>query len=330
MRARTVAWTITGLLLAAILLYVALRGVDLGQLARTITSANPWLVTGCCVLTTVNLAFRAARWRILLNGEGRVAYPTVFWATAAGYFGNNFLPARAGELVRTFLITTASQLDTAYVLATALAERVADAIVLVLVASIALMVFPAQSGFLAGAARPFAIAGLIGAIVLIVLPRTGGWPHRVIARTPMPPALRRLADTAVDGAIRGLRTFHGGAALSRFLALTAVIWTLDAFIAIVAAAAIGIDLAVPISLLLLASLGLASALPSSPGYVGIYQFVAVTVLEPFGYTRADAIALVVVMQATSYGVNALWGSIGVVRYRRSVREPANVGGPIGR
>lgn len=330
MRARTVAWAIIGVLLAAVFLYAALRGVDLAQLGHTIASANPWLVIGCCVLNTVNLAFRAARWRILLNAEGDVPYGTAFWATAAGYFGNNFLPARAGELVRTFLITAASGLDTAYVLATALAERVVDAIVLVLIASIALMVFPAESGFLSGAARPFAIAGLVGAFVLVVLPRTGGWPHRVIARLPMPPALRRFADTAVDGAIRGLRTFHGGAALSRFLALTAIIWTLDTFIAIVAAAAIGVDLAWHVSLLLLASLGLASALPSSPGYVGIYQFVAVTVLEPFGYRRADAIALVVVMQATSYAVNALWGAIGVVRYRRRVRETANAGGSIGR
>ncbi len=330
MRARTVLWASIGVLLAAVFLYAALRGVDVRQLGRTLASANPWLVGGCCVLTTVNLAFRAARWRLLLNAEGRVPYATAFWATAAGYFGNNVLPARAGELVRTFLITGASGLDTAYVLATALAERVIDAIVLVLVASVALMAFPAESGFLSGAARPFAVAGLIGAFVLVVLPRTGTWPHRTVARLPLPPALRRFADTAVDGAIRGLRTFHGGAVLSRFLALTAIIWTLDAVIAVVAGAAIGVALTWHVSFLLLAALGLASALPSSPGYVGIYQFVAVTVLEPFGYSRASAIALVVVMQLTSYGVNALWGAMGVLRYRRHVREPANAGGAIGR
>jgi uncharacterized membrane protein YbhN (UPF0104 family) len=330
MRARTVVWATVAVLLAAVFLYAALRGVDLRQLGHTIVSANLWLVTVCCVLTTVNLALRSARWRVLLNSEGRVPVAQAFWATAAGYFGNNFLPARAGELVRSYLITSASGLDMAYVLATALAERVVDAIVLVLLASVALVLFPAESGFLSVAARPFAIAGLIGVTVLVVLPRTGTWPQRTIARLPMWPGLRRLATTAVDGAIRGLGTFHAGAVLWRFLALTAIIWTLDASIAIVAAAAIDVALAWHVSLLLLAALGLASALPSSPGYVGIYQFVAVTILEPFGYGRADAVALVVVMQVTSYAVNALWGAIGVAHYRRSMREMADAAASISR
>lgn len=330
MPGRKVVWTLAGVLLAAVLLYLALRGVDVRQLGRTLASANPWLVAAACALNTLTLALRAARWRILLNGEGQVGYPPVFWATSAGYFGNNFLPARAGELVRTVLVTSASGLDTAYVLATALAERVVDAIVLVLIASTVLMLLPAQSGFLIGAARPFAVLGVIGAFVLIVLPLTGTLPHRAIARVPMPGTLRPIADAAVDGAIRGLRTFHSASRLSLFVALTAVIWTVDAYAAIVTAASIGVTLALPISFLLLSALGLSSALPSSPGYVGIYQFVAVTVLAPFGFSRAHAIAVVVVLQAASYAVNALWGSIGVVRYRRGVRARANAGAPIGR
>ena len=42
----------------------------------------------------------------------------------------------------------------------------------------------------------------------------------------------------------------------------------------------------------LAALGLASAAPSTPGYVGIYQFVAVSVLAPFGFVREQALVFV--------------------------------------
>src|SRR5258708_21774040 len=112
---------------------------------------------------TATLFLRACRWRILLNAEGSIGVSTAFWATAAGFFGNNFLPARAGELVRTFMISSRSPLESAYVLATALSERVADAIVLVVISALVLLLVPAQPGWLAGAARPFAILGLLGA-----------------------------------------------------------------------------------------------------------------------------------------------------------------------
>jgi hypothetical protein len=313
-------WVI-GIAVAGLLLYFALRGTDLHQLLQTIAGARPGLVGVSCALTTVTLALRAARWRLLLNAEGRVPYATTFWASAAGYFGNNFLPARAGELVRTFLITSASGLDAAYVLATALSERVIDAVVLVLIASVVLTMFPAQSGWLVGAARSFGILALAGAIVLIVVPFTTALTQHAIGLAPR--RLRPLAERAFDSASRGLRALHDARRLSAFLAFTAVIWTLDAFAVIAVGSALGLRVTLPIGLLLLSAMGLASALPSTPGYVGVFQFVAVMVLTPFGFTRADAIGLVVVLQVASYAVNAFWGTIGVARYRRAARGLGN-------
>lgn len=306
-------------LLAAVFLYIALRGVDLRQLGQALAAARPGLVAATCGISTLTLAARAARWRILVNSEGCVPYDTVFWATAAGYFGNNFLPARAGELVRTFLIRSASGLETAYVLATAISERVVDAIVLTLIASVVLLWFPAQSGWLVNAARPFAVVSSIGALVLIVVPLTGTLSQRAIAAAPLPRRVRAWASEAVDSAIRGLRAFHSRRRLSEFAALTAVIWTGDAIAAIVAAAALGLHLSMPLSFLLLSAMGLASAVPSTPGFVGVYQFVAVMVLSPFGFSRAQAISLVIVLQLASYAVTAVWGSVGIARYRRETR-----------
>jgi len=48
---------------------------------------------------------------------------------------------------------------------------------------------------------------------------------------------------------------------------------------------VGVHISFRIALLVLTALGLSSALPSTPGYVGIFQFVAVTVLAPFGIDR---------------------------------------------
>jgi hypothetical protein len=85
----------------------------------------------------------------------------------------------------------------------------------------------------------------------------------------------------------------------------------------VGGAALGFRIPLSAAFLLIAALGLASALPSTPGYVGIYQFVAVTVLTPFGFSRTDAIAYILVAQALMYVVIGFWGSLGLLRYRRT-------------
>jgi glycosyltransferase 2 family protein len=241
-----------------------------------------------------------------------------FWATTAGLFGNNFLPARAGELIRVYMISAQCGLTKAYVLATALSERIADAVILAVMSAIVLLTLSPPPGWLAGAAKPMAILGLLGAAAIVVLPSLGSVGRAVIARAPFPDTLRLRLVTAMEQGLRGLRGFHDGRRLAGFLCLAVVIWMIDAGGTVIAAWALGLQVTPAAAFLLIAGLSLGSALPSTPGYVGIYQFVAVSVLTPFGLSRADAIAFILVTQALGYVVVGLWGSLGFYRHRRSV------------
>ena len=294
-------------LLAAVLLYYSLRGIEWREVARIIAGAAAGGLALTAGLSTVTLFLRACRWRILLNAEAHVSVPTAFWATAAGYFGNNFLPARAGELVRSFMISSGAGLEAAYVLATALAERAADAIALVVISAVVLLTLPDLPGWLSGAARPFAFLALIGALGIAVLPLLGSIARKAIERSPLPHAWRPRLIEMMEHALRGLRAFHDTRRFSAFLALTVAIWCMDALGVMITADALGLPMPFSAAFLLVASLGLGSALPSTPGYVGIYQFVAVTVLGPFGFSRSDAIAYILVGQAVSYVVIGFWG-----------------------
>ena len=83
------------------------------------------------------------------------------------------------------------------------------------------------------------------------------------------------------------------------------------------------SLTIPHALVLLAALGLSSAIPSTPGYVGVYQFVAVSVLVPYGFSRADAIAYMLISQVLNYLVVSFWGLLGLwqIRRRSGAGEP---------
>jgi hypothetical protein len=114
-----------------------------------------------------------------------------------------------------------------------------------------------------------------------------------------------------------MRAFHHARRLTGFLALTMLIWCLDAAGTVITGAALGLDIRIGVAFLLIAGLGVASALPATPGYVGIYQFVAVTLLTPFGFSRTAAIAYILVAQALFYVLIAFWGSLGFWHYRRT-------------
>ena len=303
--------------LAAVFLYYSLRGIEWGEVARIVRNADAGLLILCAAIATASLFLRAWRWRILLNAGGSVGFSTAFWATAAGLFGNNFLPARAGEIVRTLMISSRSGLDGTYVLATALSERVADAIVLVVISAVVLLTLSSPPGWLARAARPFGVLGLIGALAIAILPLLGPAVRRMIDRLPLPDALRPRAIAAMEQGLRGIAAFHDVRRLLAFIGLALAIWGLDAVGTMIAGAALGFHIPISVALLLITGLSVGSALPSTPGYVGIYQFVAVTVLTPFGFSRTDAIAYILVAQALMYVVIGLWGSLGLWRYRRA-------------
>ncbi len=314
-RPHAIYW-ILSLALAGGLLYYSLRGIEWDRVWSLVRSANLEGVALSLAIMTLTLFLRAMRWRILLCAEKPVSVPLAFWATAAGYLGNNLLPARAGEVVRTMMVSARSGISRTFVLTTALSERVVDAIVLITISGVTLITLREKPGWLADAARPFAILGLCGVACIAFVPIFESFWFRCLARIPVPHALRDKVEHVLRMVLQGIRSFHDPRRLMGFVALTAVIWFLDAETTVVVANSIGVGISLPVAFLLIAGLGLGSALPSTPGYVGIYQFVAVTILTPFGLSRTDAIAYILLMQALNYVCILTWGLIGFARSRR--------------
>lgn len=292
-RGRAWSWALS-IPLAAFLLYLSLRGVDWKGVWRTIAGARWGLLAAGCGCSCFSFFLRALRWRILLNAEESFSVGTVFTANMAGYLGNSFLPARAGELVRTLAISARSSLSKTYVLTTALSERLMDAIALVLWSSLLLLGEGAKPRWMVDLSRTTALAAAASALALALLPHMEGvWRNR----------LPRFAEQV----LLGMRAFHNVGRFLGFAVLTVAIWMTDAFGAMLGAYGLHLHFSFTLAMLLIAGMGLGSALPSTPGYVGIYQFVAVTILTPFGISRDAALAYILVAQASAYVVTLALG-----------------------
>lgn len=308
------SWVLPSLL-AVVLLYFSLRGVEWRRVWTTIATARWQYIVAAGLITCWSFFLRSCRWRILLNAEAHFSVGTVFWANMAGYLGNSFLPARAGELVRSFIISSQSSLSRTYVLTTALSERTMDAIALVLWSSVVLLGVNPKPRWLDGVGRTMAVMAGAGLLAIVVLPHTGNLCQAIIRRLPLPAALKVKLLGLAEQVLLGLRAFHNVKRMAGFGLLTVVIWVSDAASVIVGAAGVGLHLSFAMAALLLTGLGLSSALPSTPGYVGIYQFVAVSVLTPFGVSRDLALANILIWQAMAYVVVLIFGLPGLYRFR---------------
>jgi glycosyltransferase 2 family protein len=306
--ASTAHWKwLVSIALAAALLYYSLRGVEWARMWTIILGARWEYFLASGLIVCVSSVLRALRWRILLNAEANLGVWTVFRANMAGYLGNNFLPARAGEVIRTLLISRRSNLSKTYVLTTALSERLMDVIALVLASSIVLMGVHPKPEWMSDLSRSMAIVATIGALTVTLVPHTGNLLTNLLGRLPLPTALHTKLVGLSEQVLLGMRAFHDWGRFGGFIALTAAIWTCDALSAMVGSRALGLNLTFSVAMLLLTGLGLGSALPSTPGYVGIYQFVAVSVLVPFGVTKDAALAYILITQAVGYVVVVLLG-----------------------
>ena len=91
---------------------------------------------------------------------------------------------------------------------------------------------------------------------------------------------------------------------------------------LVLAAALGLTAMTPaLALLLVVALALSSVAPSTPGYLGVYQFVAVSVLGPFAIAQSEALALVLLFQGVIYLVVTPFGLIGLTMLSRLGTAP---------
>lgn len=299
--------------LAAVLLYFSFRGIDMAELGGTLRSAKLEPLAIGFLLSVFALWLRSVRWRVLLNAGAHLPLGTVFWANALGYLGNNILPARMGEFMRVEALKRRHDISRSYLLATAVIERVMDAGVLVLFTSAALLTIPGLPESLHRASKIFSVLSGVGILTLFLMPHAQKQVEKILIRIP------RIAGVA-SRFLDGLRALHSWWRSSLFLLLTLIIWPIDSYTGVLVADSIGLDLQFQTSMVVLAALGLSSAIPSTPGYVGVFQFVAVTVMKPFGIPSAAALAWILLYQAVNYVCQVIFGMIGFAMLSRPIAQ----------
>ncbi len=119
------------LLLSALALYIALRGINFGDVGAALARVDWVWLSLTLLLILATLGIRAERWRILLGRT--VSLRDTFGLTGIGYLISGVLPFRAGDPARAVGASLRGPVSALAALSTVVVERVLDMLLIVLI-----------------------------------------------------------------------------------------------------------------------------------------------------------------------------------------------------
>jgi uncharacterized protein (TIRG00374 family) len=292
--------SVVGIGLSALILWFTLRGVDLGHVLDVLRRSDWLLFAACTVAATCIFPLRARRWRTILEPvAGSLPFGPLWRSTAIGMMMNNVFPLRAGEFARAFALTR----EVPRVLLTAsfgslAVDRIFDAIVLLAMMFGAMLdpAFPVGVT-LVGRTIPELAAGGIGLVAALLAvcyamvlqhDRVLGLVGRVARRVA--PAHEATLVRFVEHGVGSLAVLKDTRRFIAVLWWAAAHWLVHAIALYLGFLAVGIDVPFSAALFLQGILGIGVAIPSSPGFFGVFEGAATVGLAVYHVPRELAVS----------------------------------------
>ena len=280
---------VLGIIFSVFFCWLFIRQVHYAEIKNAFVGVSfSWIVLACCALA-IDYMLRIERWRLML-GE------SVSWKQCSGPFlssfaVNNIFPLRAGDVMRIFAFNHQLKSNASIIMATLFVERVLDLFLLIVVLALVLLSVDVDFKQITG------VGGLllffVAAILLLVLifpkmfqPLVNTFIGLIaIFSSSLQIKLRQVSDTAFETII-SLSRKH---ILIRLLFLTALAWSFEGLVFFCVALSIptitevfAIWLAFPVGTL-------ATLIPSSPGYIGTFDFFTERAMSLLGNEKSAAV-----------------------------------------
>jgi uncharacterized protein (TIRG00374 family) len=299
---------------SAVFAFFAIRGADLGAVWRTLQDVHPLPVFGAVACMGVVYWLQAARWRrIAMTSASQRQF---FEMVVSGVAVNNVLPGRVGDWLRARWVSKGAY-SYGRGVATVVFDRGFDLVVLF--------------GFLLATVPFVTDESWVDRIVLGGLVAVGLLALGILAArwyTRRHPGIRRhrgLVRRFARDLLDGLSEPLGVMRTQELVVISVAAWLVWTLAALLVARAVGIELTLVQAIFVTAAINLGVAIPSSPGFVGTYQWLGVSALALFGIGQESALAFAIVLQAVWYVPTTLVGlGLLLTRTRRAWNATAAV------
>ena len=296
-----------GIPISIVFLVLAIRGTDLGAVWGTLRGVRPLPLLGAVACMGVVYWLQAARWRRIADtGLGQRRFVEM---VVAGVAVNNVLPGRVGDLLRARWVSRGAYSGGRGLATVDARPRLRHPRARRLPAASACRSSRTRAGSTGSSSARSLVLVAVWVLILAARAYTRRRPrsrraHRGLPRRFLRDTLEGLSDPL--SAERGLVWFG----------MSVAAWGTWALAAILVGRAVGVELTLVDAIFVTAALNLGVAIPSSPGFVGTYQWLGVSALALFGIGREAGLAFAICMQAVWFVPTTIAGAVILVAHAK--------------
>lgn len=326
-----------GVAISAIFLTFALRGLKLeAVLADLRQAAYVWLLPGVAVYF-LGVWARTWRWHYMLRHLQDVPMPSLFRIVCIGYMGNNIYPARAGEVLRSYILKREHGVRVSSSLATVIIERLFDGLTMLLFVFAALP-FVDLHGALEGY-RPFVVGFtllFVAALFLFLFvasrPALAHALYNPVVHLLLPARYHDKVLGVAERFLEGLASLARGREVFMIFGTSVLVWLFETAKYWFVMHAFNFQVSFFTLMLMNGIVNLATTIPAAPGHVGTFDAPGIAILKAAGVPQATATAYTLVLHAALWLPITLLGALFLLRSHISLeqarRDMAQGEGPI--
>lgn len=291
-----------GLIVSAVCVYIAFQGLSFTDFWTVVQSVNYWWIIPAVAVYTIAVVIRTWRWQAMLRPIAQIPLRRLWPVVVIGYMGNNVYPARAGEVLRSYVLRRREGVAMSASLATVVLERLFDGLIMLLFVFVTLPFAPLPAVYSQVVTVFSAVFGVALLFFLVLASRPAQFLRlwQWLAMRFLPARFASIGSDIVTKFVSGLQSLKSPREMLIIFASSALIWLTETGKYWVIMQGFPFQVDFTVLMLMTAVVNLATTLPSTPGYAGTFDVPGILVLQRYGIDQALATGYTLVLHV------ALW------------------------
>ena len=306
--------------MSLLLIYLCVRNIDFKQSISLLKNADISLIILGVIIYICSYLVRSFRWDYILAPLKKMKMFQSFYYLVFGFFMNNVLPLRLGEFVRAIVAGKKLEISRSGVFATIVVERLMDIIIFIISFFLIAIFVPNIPNWLQ---KSFVLCAIIFGLMFVVLffmSKNEEKFLKLLYKFHLPLKINEIIKALFLKFASGLQFFQNKKLFIIVFVTSIVVWVIESYAYQILFLAFGLKLTVIQCLFIIVTTGIATMLPTAPGFIGAIEGVGMVVLGIFGFEETTAFVAMAATHFIEMMAVYLLGIIGMIKEKISFSD----------